>query len=320
MAHWIAHQGHSRRQGQMLVQTSSPPHHCSTGSTKSLPPGVLQPEPAPAPTGGPTTNSYIAQPGNAYTSAGHGHRWTPQPRLVYWSPGNYCTLRQCPVPVDTPHVAPPGYTYQHQPPHFPHPCRRLYPHTRTRHATDAAAFHTCGSASNPPSQRLLQTDAADPHPTHRRYLGVRSTAAPPTATAFQSGPVYQPHPYHPSITDETGLCSKDTQCINDRFVADIGGQDLSRRFKGVVNHKTVTSLDRTNDPVIFDEHFRTEFAGRSSWTLPADQPGLGGHLPCLSKTNEPPFGSSSSYDFSRTTSSPKRLTNKTPPLPYQPST
>ena len=124
-AHWIAHQGHSRRQGQMLVQTSSPPHHCSSGSTKSLPPGVLQPEPAPAPTGGPTTNSYIAQPGTAYASAGHGHCWTPQPRL--------------------------------------------YPHTRTRHATDAAAFHTRGSAPNPQSwtmflKRLLQTGAADPIP------------------------------------------------------------------------------------------------------------------------------------------------------------
>ena len=181
-------------EGQMLVQTSSPLHHCSSGSTKSLPPGVLQPEPAPAPTESPTTNSYIAQSGTAYASAGHGHRWTPQPRLVYWSPGNYCTLRQRPAPVDIPHVVPPGYTYQHQPPRFPHPCRRLYPHTRTRHATDAAAFHTCGSASNPNSQRLLQTDAADPHPTHGRYFGVRSAAAPPTATAFQSRPVYQPTP------------------------------------------------------------------------------------------------------------------------------
>ncbi|CAN0440566.1 unnamed protein product, partial [Ascophyllum nodosum] len=110
------------------------------------------------------------------------------------------------------------------------------------------------------SQRLLQTDAADPHPTHGRHFGVRSSAAPPTATAFQSRPVYQPHPYHPSIMDETGLFSKDTQRIIDRFVADISGQDLSRRFKGVVNHKTVTLLDMTNDPVIFAEHFRTGFA------------------------------------------------------------
>ena len=86
----------------MLVQTPSPLHHCSSGSTNSLPPGILQPEPASAPTGGPTTNSYIAQPGTAYASAGHEHHWTPQPRLVYWSPGNYCTLRQRPVPVENP--------------------------------------------------------------------------------------------------------------------------------------------------------------------------------------------------------------------------
>ena len=37
----------------------------------------------------------------------------------------------------------------------------------------------------------------------------------------------------------------------------------------------VTSLEMTNDPVIFAEHFRTGFVGRPSWTFPADQPGLG---------------------------------------------
>ena len=125
------------------------------------------------------------------------------------------------------------------------------------------------------SQWLLQTDAADPHPTHGRYFGVRSAAAPPTATTFQSRPVYQPHPYHRSIMDKTGLLSKDTQRIIDRFVADIGEQDSSRRLKRIVNHKMATSLDMTNDPVIFAEHFRTGFAGRPSRTLPADQPGVG---------------------------------------------
>ena len=34
-------------EGQILVQTSSPLHHCSSGPTKSLPPGVLQPENLP---------------------------------------------------------------------------------------------------------------------------------------------------------------------------------------------------------------------------------------------------------------------------------
>ena len=140
----------------MLVQTSSPPHHCSSGSTDSLPPGVLQPEPAPAPTRGPTTNSYIAQPGTAYASAGHGHHWTPQPCLVYWIPGNYCTLRQRSVPVDnsprrTTVVYPPTSTA----PVFIYLCRRFYPYTRARHATDAATFHTCGSAPNPLSEAIF---------------------------------------------------------------------------------------------------------------------------------------------------------------------
>ena len=250
----------------MLVQTSSPLHHCSSGSTNSLPPGGFQPEPAPAPTGGPTINSYIAQPGTAYASAGHGHHWTPQPRPVYWNPGNYCTLRQCPVPVDNPPRRTTGVYLPTSTAPFPSslpatlpPCpyeachrRRSLLHIRLR--LQPAVLDNV-------SQRLLQTDAADPHPTHGRHFGIRSSAAPPTATAFQSRPVYQPHPYHPSIMDETGLFSKDTQRIIDRFVADISGQDLSRRFKGVVNHKTVTLLDMTNNPVIFAEHFRTGFAG-----------------------------------------------------------
>ena len=209
----------------MLVQTSSPLHHCLSGSTNSLPPGVLQPETYPPserpvkhpsrnphqhvfwnflhlhlywglgncckpanapsrrpwrPTGRSTTNSYIAQPETAYASAGHGHRWTPQPRPVYWSPGNYCTLRQRPVPVDNrPHRTTGAYLSTSTRPIFIYPCRRLYLYPRTRHATDSVAFHTYGSASNP------QTDAPDPHLTHGRYIGVRSAAAPFTAAAFQ---------------------------------------------------------------------------------------------------------------------------------------
>ena len=75
--------------------------------------------------------------------------------------------------------------------------------------------------------------------------------------------------------DETGPFSKDTQRINGWFVTDIGGRDLSRRFKGVVNPETTTSLDMTNDPVIFAEQSRVRFAGLPSWELPADQPGRG---------------------------------------------
>ena len=73
--------------------------------------------------------------------------------------------------------------------------------------------------------------------------------------------------------NETGLFSEDTQRIINRFVADIGIRDLSCRFKG--DHETVTSLDITNDPVIFAEKFGARFAGLPSWALPADQPGRG---------------------------------------------
>ena len=51
-------------------------------------------------------------------------------------------------------------------------------------------------------------------------------------------------------------------------------------IQGVTNHETVTSLDITNDPVIFAEHFQTGFAGRPLWTLPTDQPGLEDQ-PCM---------------------------------------
>ena len=309
----------------MLVHTSSPLHHCSSGSTNNLPPGVLQPEPAPAPTGGPTTNSCIAQPGTAYASAGRGHHWTPEPRLVYWSPGNYCTLRQCPVPLDNPprrttgvrlptSIAPFPSSQSATLPPYPYEAyhrRSSLPHMRLR--SQPAVLDNV-------SQRLLQTDAADPHPIHGKYLGVRSAAAPPTATAFQSRPVYQPHPYHSSIMDETGLFSKDTQRIIDRFVADIGGQDSSRRFKGVVNHKTATSLDMTNDPVIFAEHFRTGFAGRKSWTLPADQPGLGDQLYMPVKDERTPVRVAVLLRLLPDHCLVKTPTNKMPSLPYQPST
>ena len=89
-------------------------------------------------------------------------------------------------------------------------------------------------------------------------------------------------------------------------------------IQGRCQPQKVTSLDRTNDPVIFAKHFRTGFSGRPSWILPAS--GLGDQPSMPVETNEPPFGSPSSYDFPLTTSSPKRPTNKTPSLPYQPST
>ena len=66
--------------------------------------------------------------------------------------------------------------------------------------------------------------------------------------------------FHPSIIDETDLVSKETQRIIDWFVTDVGGRDLFRRFKGVVNPETVTSLDMSYDRVIFAEKIRTGFA------------------------------------------------------------
>ena len=85
--------------------------------------------------------------------------------------------------------------------------------------------------------------------------------------------------------DEAALFSKKTQRIVDRFVVDIGGPDLSRRFKGIVNPETVTSLDMANDPVIFAEQFRAGFSRLPSWALPADQPGRG-HQPTVPVKDE----------------------------------
>ena len=99
-----------------------------------------------------------------------------------------------PYPWTAPHVAPPGYTYQHQPPQFPlslpatlplypyEACHRLsiIPHNMRLRLQPAVLSNV--------SQLLRQTDAPEPHLTHGRYFGVRSAAAPPTATAFQ------PHP------------------------------------------------------------------------------------------------------------------------------
>ena len=150
-------------EGQTLVQTSSPLHHCSSGPTNSLPPGALQPETYPLskrPVKPPSRSSH------QYTFWNCVHlRWC-------WGPGNCCkpgnapphrprrireVLRLTPTPLslepptppldmDTaghpnnasstgalatiarfanapypwtiPDVAPPGHTYQHQPPQF----------------------------------------------------------------------------------------------------------------------------------------------------------------------------------------------------------
>ena len=145
--------------GQILVQTSSPLHYCSSGPTNTLPCGVLQPETSP-PSEHPVKHS--SRSPRLYTF------WNCQHLRWYWDPGKCCKpadepshrsrrLREvlqltptslslepptppletdtvghpkhtpptgalakfhAPYPWITPHVAPPGYTYQHQPPQF----------------------------------------------------------------------------------------------------------------------------------------------------------------------------------------------------------
>ena len=115
----------------------------------------------------------------------------------------FARFANAPCPWTILHVAPAGYAYQHQPP------RRT---TGVYLPTSTAPFPPSLPATLPPYpydachrrstlphmrlrlqsailcnvfQLLLQTDAADPHPTHGRYFRVRSAAAPPTVTAFQ---------------------------------------------------------------------------------------------------------------------------------------
>ena len=56
------------------------------------------------------------------------------------------------------------------------------------------------------SQRLLQTDAPDPHLTYGRYFGVRSAAAPPTAAV----------PLQPPPSNRTQHSFTDRQCSHQR--------------------------------------------------------------------------------------------------------
>ena len=74
-------------EGQMLVQTSSPLYHCSSGSTNSLPPGVLQPETYP-PSERPV--KHLSRNLRQYTFWNCLHlRW-------YWVPGNCCKPANAP--------------------------------------------------------------------------------------------------------------------------------------------------------------------------------------------------------------------------------
>ena len=109
------------------------------------------------------------------------------------APATIVRFANASYPWTIPHVAPPGYTYKHQPLHFslslpatlpiyPHEaCHRLssLPHMRLR--LQPAVLGNV-------YQLLIQTSVPDPHLTHGKYFGVRSAAAPPTAAAFQPQP------------------------------------------------------------------------------------------------------------------------------------
>ena len=274
----------------------------------------------PAPQEGPTTPTYIVQPGPPYepthagapTMAAHiptapvapvpvppvatyapspfgatyapspleatyapsplGAIYVPSPLGAAYAPSSGASAHTV-HPTNAPYrcgnpTAAPGHTYQRPPPqfspiltggHFP-------PSTQPPMAPSPARLPT-------PSWHSSPTPYSPPPPPPRAttpgrgrdMIDLSDVSLPPPRRS-----VYQSLPSHPSIMDETGLSSKETQRIIDRFVTDIGGRDLSRRFKGVVNSETVTSLDMTNDPVIFAEQFRAGFAGLPSWALSAD--------------------------------------------------
>ena len=227
-----------------------------SGATNApAPPGAAY---APAPPGA----SYAPAPSGAtYAPAPPGAAYAPAPPGVTYAPAPYA-----PAPSRTTYTPPPpgpayqlgtttaasGYTYQPPPPQYSPPPLAFPP--------AQPPTTTWQSPPRPPSQAT--------RPVQPREIIDLSDVPPPPPPR----PAYQAHA---PMMDDTGLFSKDTQRIVDRFVEEIGGRDLSRRFKGVANHDAITSLDMTNDPVIFTEQFRTGFASPPQWALPADQPGIG---------------------------------------------
>ena len=170
-------------------------------------------------------------------------------------------------------TAAPRHTYQPPPPQFP-------PIPTGGHFPTSTQLPMAPSSARPPTPSWHSPRPPPPWATkqswHSPPTAYSPSPPPPRTTTPGRGrntidlsdlspsppprPVYQSHPFHRSIIDKTGLFSKETQRITDRFVMDIGGRDLSHRFKGVVNPETVTSLDMTNDPVIFAERFQAGFA------------------------------------------------------------
>ena len=222
----------------------------SSATYAPAPPGAAY---APAPPGAsyaPATSGATyapAPPGAAYAPAPPGATYAPAPSRTTYTPPPPGPAYQLGTTT-----AASGYTYQPPPPQYSQPPLAFPP--------AQPPTTTWQSPPRPPSQAT--------RPVQRREMIDLSDVPPPPPPR----PAYQAHA---PIMDDTGLFSKDTQRIVDRFVEEIGGRDLSRRFKGVANHEAITSLDMTNDPVIFAEQFRTGFASPPQWALPADQPGIG---------------------------------------------
>ena len=229
----------------------------SSATYAPAPPGAAY---APAPPGAsyaPATSGATyapAPPGAAYAPAPPGATYAPSPAPYAPAPSRTTYTPPPPGPAYQlgTTTAASGYTYQPPPPQYSQPPLAFPP--------AQPPTTTWQSPPRPPSQAT--------RPVQRREMIDLSDVPPPPPPR----PAYQAHA---PIMDDTGLFSKDTQRIVDRFVEEIGGRDLSRRFKGVANHEAITSLDMTNDPVIFAEQFRTGFASPPQWALPADQPGIG---------------------------------------------
>ena len=217
--------------------------------------------------------------GNPSSTANCSPRYFPRLRPFSWDLGKHCTPRQRPIPVWQPpcrtgvHLPKPATSIIPYPQRRPLPPSPTVPHSRYGSCRTTVAPPPCAT---PYSEPVFPTATSPPGPQRLDVDWERLTYLKDIPLPPPSRPVYQSYPFHPSIMDETGLFSKETQRVIDRLVTDIGGRDLSRRFKGVVSPETVTSLDMTNDPVISAEKTPTGFAALSSWVLPVDQPGRGG--------------------------------------------
>ncbi|CAN0352435.1 unnamed protein product [Ascophyllum nodosum] len=259
--------------------------------------------PIPASTGAfATGNSHVAAPGKAYAPAegptnaptgGLPHAFfipagsslsiplqsmpqlqQPSPYAASPSPGRAIL----PAPIMPTHVMVPSSQPLAPPPPPPLPAQNWYTSTTpARVATPLPAFTTMPQRlpSNLPEQPSF-TQSTTPSPPPRRQpeptpVDLSEEIPPPPPPR----PVTQPYPCHPLIVDDSDILSKKSQRAIDWFSTEIGGRDLSRRFQGVVNPETTTSLDMTNDPVIFAHKFRSVFDALPSWALPLDQPGSG---------------------------------------------